>query len=381
MNQQIEFNWIQTNQELQTACLSIQQQSLLALDTEFVRTRTYYPQLGLIQLYDGKQVYLIDPLNITDFSPFIGLLSNQNILKILHACGEDLDIFQHYFKQMPEPMIDTQVMSAFIGLGSSIGFSKLVANYCQVELDKSTSRTDWLKRPLSEKQLQYAVSDVWYLLPVYQHIKTLLAQTEWESAVNEECLTLKQKRQIELNIEKAYKKIANAWQLNSTELTILKLLEKWRIEEAQKRDIALNFIVKEQALWQIAKNQPKHTAQLLEFMHPNEVRRYGKKLLLLVEQGKNIPKSEQVSEIKRLIDEPNYKRDLTFLKKSLENTKPQNLSVELFASKRQLDQLFKWHIKGQCELHLPELLRGWREPFGKKLWESYRLFLSDTSEK
>ncbi|MBV6533906.1 ribonuclease D, partial [Ursidibacter maritimus] len=217
MNQQIEFNWIQTNKELQTACLSIQQQSLLALDTEFVRTRTYYPQLGLIQLYDGKQVYLIDPLNITDFSPFIELLSNQNILKILHACGEDLDIFQHYFKQMPEPMIDTQVMSAFIGLGSSIGFSKLVANYCHVELDKSTSRTDWLKRPLSEKQLQYAVSDVWYLLPVYQKIKTLLAQTEWESAVNEECQTLKQKRQIELNIEKGYKKIANAWQLNSTE--------------------------------------------------------------------------------------------------------------------------------------------------------------------
>lgn len=370
----IDFQLIQTDDELQRACASMVNAPLLALDTEFVRTRTYYPQLGLIQLYDGKQAYLVDPLNIGDFSPFVALLNNPNCLKILHACGEDLDIFQHYFQTLPAPMIDTQVMSAFIGLGLSIGFSKLVAQYCGTELDKSASRTDWLKRPLSDTQLQYAVADVWYLLPVYQQLSLLLAQTPWEEAVRQECQQLKQKRQVPINPDKAYKKVANAWQLDSPALTVLKLLEKWRIEEAMRKDIALNFIVKEQALWQIAKIRPKHTAQLLEFMHPNEVRRYGKKLLWLTEQGRSVPAAEQVPPICRLVDEPNYKRDLTFLKNQLDKVKPDNLAVELFASKRQLEQLFVWQRKGQNPTHLPELLTGWRAPFGEKLWENYRLF-------
>lgn len=126
MNQHIDFNWIDTNEKLIIACRDCKHVSVVALDTEFVRIRSFFPKLGLLQLFDGKKVYLIDPLTISDFTPFIELLKNPNILKVLHACGEDLEVFQHYFNQLPEPMIDTQVIGKFIGLGISVGFSKLV---------------------------------------------------------------------------------------------------------------------------------------------------------------------------------------------------------------------------------------------------------------
>lgn len=373
MGNQIEFTWVETNEQLAQMCHAIQNAKQIALDTEFVRIRSYYPKLGLIQLFDEQKVYLIDPLAISDFQPFIKILQSPTILKVLHACSEDLDVFQHYFKQLPEPMIDTQIMSSFVGLGTSIGFSKLVANYCQIELDKSASRTNWLERPLNEKQLQYAASDVWYLLPVYHKLHADLAKTPWQNAVVEEGNTLKNKRLVEVSSDKAYKKIGNAWQLTPQQLAVLQVLEKWRVEEAQKRDLALNFIVKEHALWQIAKTQPKHTACLMEFMHPNEVRLHGKKLLLLVEQAKQIAPENYPKPISRLVDKPQYKQQLTFLKNTVKQCQPENLAPEVFASKRQLDQLINWQPETD---HLPELLTGWRKPFGEKLWEKYQVFMS-----
>lgn len=380
MNNLIKFQWVETDQQLALMYQNVKQASVVTLDTEFVRIRSFYPKLGLLQLFDGETVYLIDPLTIEDFSPFVALLANTAILKVLHACGEDLEVFQHYFKQLPEPMIDTQVISSFIGLGSSVGFSKLVANYCQIELDKSSSRTDWLARPLSDKQLQYAASDVWFLLPVYQKLQAELSQTRWQSAVEQECQALKNKRLVEFDSNQAYKKIGNAWQLNPQELAVLQVLEKWRYDEAKKRDLALNFVVKEQSLWQIAKMQPKHTATLLEFMHPNEVRLHGKKLLWLVEQAKQIEPQDYPPIITRLIDEPHYKRDLQQLKKWLPECQPADLAPEVFASKRQLEQLFKWQRSGCAAEKRPELLSGWRTEFGEMLWQKYQQFMQDEAK-
>ncbi len=367
MNTPIDYCWINTDRQLAEVCLAARQQKAIALDTEFVRTRTYYPKLGLIQLFDGNGVYLIDPLSITDFSPFIALLTDKNVLKVLHACGEDIDVFRHYFKQVPEPMIDTQIMAGFVGIGVSVGFAKLVMHYLHVELDKGASRTDWLARPLSEKQLQYAIADVWYLLPVYNQLESELAQTQWRHAVTEECAMLLTKRQTEFEPDDAYKDISNAWALTPQQLAVLKILAKWRLKEAEKRDLALNFIVKEQHLWQLAKIQPKHTATLLEFMHPNEVRIYGKKLLWLVEQGKATLPENYPEPIYRLVDKPGYKCCIKSLQKKLNEIQPVGLATELLASKRQLNQLFKWYSNGENTHQLPELLVGWRAEFGEQL--------------
>lgn len=365
----ITFQWIETDQQLTEICNKARSQAVVALDTEFVRTRTYYAKLGLIQLYDGLTVSLIDPLAISDFSPFAALLADTNVIKVLHSSSEDLDVFHHYFKQIPTPMLDTQIMAGFAGIGLSLGFAKLVQHYLDIELDKGASRTDWLARPLSAEQLQYAAADVWYLLPMYQKLSQDLAQTPWQIAVQEECQTLCEKVVRPVNLTKAYKDISNAWQLNSQQLAILQLLARWRIEEAEKRDLALNFIVKEPHLWKIAKDQPKHTSSLLEFMHPNEVRIHGKKLLRLVEQGKTILPENQPKPIVRLVDVTGYKQSLKSLQCHLKEIKPENLPSELLASKRQLNQLFSWVQKGKNPEKLPELLIGWRKEFGEKLLE------------
>lgn len=367
MNLPIEYHYIDNEKHLAEICEQARQVPAVALDTEFIRTRSFYPKLGLIQLFDGQKVSLIDPLVINDFSPFIALLADQNVIKIFHACSEDLEVFQHRFQQLPEPMIDTQVVANFLNLGTSLGFAKLVALYCGVELDKGASRTDWLARPLSAQQLQYAAADVWYLLPVYQQLASKLAESRWQTAVEQECEALLEKCRMEQEPNRAYRDIGNAYQLSPKQLAILQVLAKWRLEEAKKRDLALNFVVKEQSLYQIAKIAPNHTSQLLEFMHPNEVRIHGKKLLWLVEQGLAVAENDYPPVITRMVDEIGYKHDLKAMQQKLAEIVPLDLSSELIASKRQLNQLFKWHRKGQNPEKLPELLKGWRKPFGEAL--------------
>lgn len=372
MTAPITYHWISTNEQLAEACRQACQKTAVALDTEFVRVRSYYPKLGLIQLYDGEQVSLIDPNPITDFSPFVELLANQKVLKILHACGEDLEVFEHRFQQLPTPLFDTQIAAGFLGFGLSSGFAKLVAHFLQIELDKGASRTDWLMRPLTEIQCQYAAADVWYLLPVYQKLQPLFAESVWKTAIEQECANLLEKRKEISDPNLLYRDIGNAWQLNPQQLAVLRILAKWRQEEAQKRDLALNFVVKEQSLWQLAKLQPKHTSALLEFMHPNEVRIQGKKLLLLIEQAKQIPPETYPEPLLRLVDEPNYKYALKAMQRKQAEIQPSDLPPELLASKRQLNQLFRWHSRGENPHSLPELLQGWRASYGEQILTALR---------
>ena len=363
------FKLITEDSALAEVCAFARQQSAVALDTEFVRTRTLYPQLGLIQLYAGDEVALIDPTTIQDFFPFIALLADDRVTKVLHACGEDLEVFHHTFQQLPQPMCDTQVMANFLGFANSPGFATLVQQYFQIEIDKGASRTDWLARPLSDNQLRYAAADVWYLLPLYQQMQAQLAQTEWQSAVKNECEFLLNKRAHSGKYpDTAYFAIPNAWKLNSLELMRLKILAKWRMEEAMKRDLALNFVVRSENLWAVAKYNPKSTSALLELgLSTSEVRIHGKKLLQLLEQVKRIDPKDYPLMIQRLTGDPRYKTALKALQQKLTEITPENLPQELIASRRSLENLMKWHWLNATKEDFPELLQGWRKPFGDAL--------------
>lgn len=367
MQQYIDYQWIATNQQLAEVCEKASRVSAVMLDTEFVRVRSYYASLGLLQLFDGHQVSLIDPREIDDFSPFVALLANPSVVKVLHACTEDLEVFERYFNQLPMPLMDTQIMANFLNLGVSLGFSKLVAYYLNIELDKGAARTNWLARPLSETQLQYACADVWYLFPVYQQLKEALANSPWESVVVEECDVLLAKRKSVLDPAKVYRQIKYAWRLAPYQLAVLQRLAQWRLEEAKAQDLAINFVVKEESLIQIAKIMPKHTSQLLEFMHPSEVRLYGKKILRLVEQGMAVEPSQYPEKIPYWAENKTYKHALKAMGQKLSKIQPVDLATELLANKRQLTQLFKWYMEGKPEDKRPELLCGWREKYGLQL--------------
>ncbi len=370
------FRLITDNQALAEVCQQARLQTAVALDTEFVRTRTFYPHLGLIQLYDGEQVSLIDPNQIDDFSPFVALLADRNLCKVLHASSEDLEVFQHYFNQLPRPMLDTQVMASFLNFGHSVGFAALIKHYFQLDIDKGASRTDWLARPLSPVQLRYAAADVWYLLPLFRQMLSQLAQTRWQSAVENDCESLLVKREKDKDSEKAYLNIANAWRLDRLELMRLKLLAKWRYQEAMKRDLALNFVVKSEHLWLAAKHHPKHTSTLLEMgFSASEVRIHGKKILQLIDQVKRIDERDFPPRIERLADDPRYRGALKMLQTELKRIAPTDLPVEVIAGKKTLEELMRWcWLQDRDEASPPELLCGWRREFGLPLLASLQNF-------
>ena len=167
----MQYNFITSNQALADFCQQASQAEAIAVDTEFVRTRTLYPQLGLIQIYDGKQLVLVDPLSIDDFSSLTELLTNPNVVKILHSCSEDLETFWHAFKVMPSPIFDSQFAASIVGMGPALGYAKLVEIMLDVIVDKGESRTDWLARPLRDEQCDYAAKDVLYLFQLYPELK------------------------------------------------------------------------------------------------------------------------------------------------------------------------------------------------------------------
>lgn len=365
------FTVITDNTALLEICNLAQQQSAVALDTEFMRVSTYFPKLGLIQLYDGERVSLIDPLAITDFSPFVALLSNPKVLKILHSCSEDLLVFLQKFDQLPRPMIDTQIMARFLGLGTSAGLAKLAQQYLNVEIDKGATRTNWIKRPLSDIQLQYAAGDVWYLLPLYHILEKELAKTPWEQAVRDDCeLALSKTHKLqERDSEKAYLDIPNVWKLNPLELSRLRILAQWRQNVAIERDLALSYIVKSDNLWKVAKNNPRNTSEMLEMgLTENEVRVRGKKILQLLAQARRISSNDYPKPIERISEDPRYKKTIRLLQEKVNSLTPKGLTPEIVVSKRTLEELIKWVWKYDCSQDkLPELLIGWRKPIGEKL--------------
>ncbi|WP_237387571.1 ribonuclease D [Xenorhabdus sp. Sc-CR9] len=372
------YQLITTDVQLQSICEQAKKNARVALDTEFVRTRTYYPQLGLIQLFDGEQLALIDPLEISQWQPLRELLTDPDVLKLIHAGSEDLEVFGNSFQCLPTPMIDTQVLAAFIGHPISCGFATLVAEYLHVELDKSESRTDWLARPLSEKQCKYAAADVYYLLPLADILLEKTEQAGYLDAAKDESNLIAQRRNEILMPECAYKDIGNAWQLRPRQLACLKKLAAWRLNQARERDLAVNFVIREENLWQVARYMPTSLGELDALgLSGQEIRCHGRRLLAMVAENRDIPEEECPSQIMNLIDYPGYRKAFKEIKAVVTRvSEPHRFSAELLASRRQINQLLYCHWKLKSLGSEPELLRGWR---GKLLAEPIAEILANYS--
>lgn len=361
----MNFEVITSATRLETVCLQARDQKAVMLDTEFVRTRTLYPKLGLVQLYDGETLALIDPLEIDNLEPLWELLRDQSVTKVLHACGEDLEVFQYYAGTMPVPMIDTQVMAAFLGYGVSAGFGTLVKDFLGVELDKGEARTNWLARPLTDRQLDYAAADVYYLKPLFDKLLPLVEAKGWFEALEQECAAQVLKRMRTVDPDMAYLDVKNAWQLNPRQLAILQKVAKWRILEARKRDLALNFVLKELNLWKLARFEIKSKAVMDKEGFDNmEIQRHGNRLISLVNEVERMSPAEYPEKIVRLVDLPGYKQRVKEIKDVVNAVAEETgLMSEFLASKKQINQLISWAWKKQCpQDNLPEMLKSWRKP-------------------
>ena len=338
----------------------------LAIDTEFVRTRTYFPQLGLFQLFDGKQLALIDPVAIGDLSCLWQVLQQLGRITVLHAGSEDLELIHHESGAMPAHVHDTQLAAAFTGSGLSVGFNAMTQALLEITLDKDQARTNWLARPLTDKQLHYAAADVFYLLPIYYKLLDKLQQQGRMAWFEEECAALVARKRPQSLSEQAYKDIGNAWQLGRQELAVLQRLAMWREGEARRRDLALNFVVKELHLFKCAERMPKSLRDLeqLGLLQP-EIRNHGKTILRLIEEALSSDPATWPPRLQRLVDFPHYKSELKRLRAKVEAAAhAHGLPVELLASKKTIHQYLSWLWKCADEQkqdgQMPRLLTGWR---------------------
>ncbi len=370
----MDHQYIEDDSSLVDLCQQLAQASVLAVDTEFVRTRTLYPKLGLLQVCDGKSVALIDPIAISDLSPFWQLLTDQAIKKVLHACSEDLEVFLTQANCRPVNLIDSQVMMSFLGHGLSIGYAATVAHYLSVELDKSDSRTDWTKRPLSDSQLSYASADVSYLFQLFPLLEQELRQTPWYQAAQQETELMIEKKFTEIDEDELYRSVKMSWRLNPKQLNNLKFLARWRYQQAQKRDLPINFVAKDPTLIAVAQKAPKSTAAMasLEGVDVQDVRYKGKAMLAVLNQASKVDVAEHPKKIARLDEYPGYKQTYKKVKNFVaRQAEKHQQAPENLASKKQINQFLSWHYRLNGEQQAKEnidILSNWRASlFGELL--------------
>ena len=369
-----DYLYIREQSQLDDYCKQAAQAEVLALDTEFVRTRTLFSKLGLIQVFDGKQVALIDPLCELDLEPFWQLLTAPNIVKVLHSCHEDLEVFKKYAQRLPEPLFDTQIAGQFLFQGKVLGFGAMVAQELGIELDKGEARTNWLKRPLTDNQLTYAVNDVKYLLPVYHSLNDKLAERGIQQYnLAEAAFKVAQKRK-DKSIDQLFLDFGTAWQLKPRELAILQELAKWRWDLACKKDLALGFVAKDPTLVAIAQRRPSELASMQNIpgVNPQEIKRYGKAMLQCVLNAKQMKIEDCPVKVPRVTDFRDYKQSYKALRQAATLVaKEHNLPIEMLATKKQLNQWIKWSLQ-MAYADQPDFICSWRKELMQEALEQWQ---------
>ncbi|MEQ3441462.1 ribonuclease D [Pseudoalteromonas sp. BZP1] len=375
----MQYQLIETQNQLNDFVEKITGKQVLAIDTEFMRRRTLYPEVALIQVYDGEHLALIDPLAELSLFDFWQVLKNPEVLKVLHSPSEDIEVFQKYAGFVPTPLFDTQFALQILGHGNCMGFAHMVKELLDIEIDKSESRTNWLQRPLTEKQLDYAAADTYHLLPCFEIIKEQIDEAGFFDIVINESELVAQKRAYQPPAEQLYKDIKNAWQLRPHDLAVLRELAAWRREKAERKNLALNFVVKEHNMVEIAKRKPASLNALRRVpgVEPMEVNRSGVEILKCIERGKAVPVSEQPAQLKRLIDFPAYKKAAKDIKQKITKAaKEQGIPEDVLASKKQINQLISWNWKLDADerkaASKPDLFNSWRYEYVKDVLKEWQ---------
>lgn len=340
---------------------------IIAVDTEFERSRTFYAIPGLIQLAIEGQVAFIDPVAVS-IDTYDSLLCDKRSLKLLHACGEDLELLKRMCGEVPEPLFDTQVAATYAGLRPQIGYQGLVMEMLGIDIPKHQTRSDWLRRPLSADQLEYAALDVHYLEEMYEGLVERLKKVNRLEWVREDCQLLVQNAKKELLPEEYYRHVGNAWQLSPRQLAVLDELCQWRETEVRRIDIPRSFLFSDALLLDIAKLQPQSKTKLssISGFKPGVVRKYAEVVLDKITDADKTPKDELPS----LVQEP-LSKSIPSVAKKLKAVirviaEKHKLPPEVFCRKKVLESLMLRYVESigsGDDIQLPIEFDGWRSEF------------------
>lgn len=358
-NTALPRKFVDDTAQFSALCQQWQGLEMLALDTEFVRTSTFYSNIGLLQIADLDTCYLVDPLCISDWTEFSLLLSESQCCFVIHSCSEDLNLLFTSLKVLPARVFDTQLAAAFLNMGYSVSYQALVSELLGVDVVKDETRSNWLQRPLTDTQISYAAADVNYLLQLQGLLRQQLQDKgveEWFHGECEQRIRLAAEFEEKRNWQSLYAGISNAWRLSDAGLRALQALCYWREQEARRRNKPRSWIARDQDLlgiaMHLAENESLSSLLVAGSVDKRLLDRYGNKLLRLVQSNS----SDFTGIDRELLNTP-----LTApLRKKLK-------ACQALVSRKAAELDIAPELLGRKK-HLQELIRGF-ENSGQLCWE------------
>ncbi|WP_051694354.1 ribonuclease D [Desulfohalovibrio reitneri] len=353
---------VREDSALREICEGFRKAGAIGVDTEFVRVRTFFPMLGLIQVADKKHVYLIDPLALSDLSPFARVLTDRSVLKIFHSCSEDLEVLSYLSTEPLAPVVDTQVAASFLEYGYQVGYQALAKEVLGVEMGKGATRSDWLRRPLSDEQVCYAAMDVACLLPLRSELVRMLRKKGMLGWARQEFEKLRENACSDPEPEEYYLRLGGLWQFTQRDLGLLRDLFAWRENRAMTRDLPRGFVMQDKVLRRLAIDKPASRKELAEVegIRPSDVRRHGRALLSILKRAEKTPEKELPEPVRK---PPNPRKVGALVDKlrpvAAEQAEKLRLPPELLATKRALTDLAQNALRGLPD-PWPNELSGWR---------------------
>ena len=360
---------IQTQDQLDQLCAALSRGPYITVDTEFLRDKTYFPKLCLLQLA-GPEVdaAALDPfIEGLDWTPVKDLMANEQVLKVFHAARQDLEIFYNLYGVLPTPLYDTQVAAMVCGFGDQVAYGALVRELTGKELEKSSQFTDWSRRPLSSRQIKYALDDVIYLRDVYEKLSSRLKVQGREAWVFEEMSILSSPTTYQVNPDEAWKRVKVRSDKPDV-LMILKALSAWRETQAITRDVPRGRILKDETLADIAMFKPRdedHLLQIRSLPQDTAKGKIGKQVLEIIEAALATPKSQWPKSDRKDPLAKSAQSTLEMLKMLLRiNAGEADVAAKLIADSDDLER-----IAGEAHPDVPAL-QGWRhDVFGQDALE------------
>ncbi|WP_187970461.1 ribonuclease D [Aquibium microcysteis] len=357
---------ITTPDELAAVVSELSKSDFVTVDTEFIRETTFWPELCLIQMAAPGVTALVDPLAPgMDLGPFFDLMANEAVTKVFHAARQDIEIIFNRGQLIPHPVFDTQVAAMVCGFGDSVSYEQLVQKLSGGQIDKSSRFTDWRQRPLTDKQLAYALADVTHLIDVYAKLKAQIDEEGRADWLTEEMEILTARRTYDPHPEDAWKRLKMRMR-KPQELAVLQAVATWREFEARERNVPRGRVIKDDAIYEVAQQQPRDAAALARLRTiPKGWERSGQAtgLIAAVNAALAIPK-DQMPRLPQQLHSPEGSAAAAELLKVLLKlvSDEQNVAAKMLASSDDIER-----IAAEGEKASVPALQGWRrEVFGEK---------------
>ncbi len=353
-----KIEYIKNPEQLDDLCRRIENAPWIAVDTEFLREKTYYPKFCLLQLATPEWVACVDPIALPNLTALFDAIYNPAVIKVFHSCRQDLEIFYQLTGKLPTPIFDTQIAAPLLGFQDNAGYGLLVSSFLNINLNKAHTRADWSCRPLSDDEIQYAADDVIYLCEIYQKMVAQLTELGRIDWLLDDFMALENPDQYETTPENAWLRVKGKNKFTGKQLSIIQTVSHWRETAAQKENRPKNWLLRDELLFDLAKIQPETIEALSKIrgLTDRVLNYYGKELCGLIKAAKNtlpIPMPEYTKSISGKNPQQEAIIDILFALVRI-RAEENLLNSTILATRSDLETLLCGN-DDECSL-----LRGWR---------------------